>query len=223
MIQAVIFDMDGTIFDTERLLLRAWQELVRQGLIPEKVLELLPSWRGMNRREICKRLTELAGGSFSPEPFYAKRRAIMGELLDQEGVPLKPGVPNIFEQLREMGYSMALATATSRESVEDYMNRTGYGSYFDSIVTGDRVDRCKPAPDIFLLAARELGIAPEHCVVVEDSINGVLAGSAAGMRVIMVPDMDQPDESLRSHLWHCCDTLAQIPNLLAQTRIDQEE
>ena len=214
MIEAVIFDMDGTIFDTERMLYRAWCELVRQGILPESILELVPQWRGKNRAEVRKKLSLLMGSDFDVDAFYEKRKQIIFDILDREGVPLKPGVPDIFIQLRSMGFPMALATATNRDSVADYMRRTGYGTYFDSIITGDRVERCKPAPDIFLLAASELGIAPQNCLVIEDTPNGVRAGLAAGMQVIMVPDIEQPDGQLRQQVWHCCETLTQIPSLI---------
>lgn len=223
MIEAVIFDMDGTIFDTERMLYRAWCELVRQGVLPENVLELVPKWRGMNRSEVRKKLSQLMGPDFDTDAFYEKRKRIIFDILDREGVPLKPGVPEIFIRLRAMGYPLALATATNRESVSDYMRRTGYGIYFQTIITGDRVERCKPAPDIFLLAARELGIAPENCLVIEDTPNGVRAGLAAGMQVIMVPDIEQPDDDLRRSLWRCFDTLSQIPQLIQSQENDKEK
>lgn len=214
MIEAVIFDMDGTIFDTERMLYRAWCELVRQGILPESILEEVPKWRGKNRAEVRKKLSLLMGADFDADALYEKRKQIIFDILDREGVPLKPGVPDIFIQLRAMGYPLALATATNRESVTDYMRRTGYGAYFDSIITGDRVERCKPAPDIFLLAAKELGVAPQKCLVIEDTPNGVRAGLAANMQVVMVPDLEQPDDQLRRQLWHCCETLSQIPRLI---------
>lgn len=216
-IQAVIFDMDGTIFDTERLLVRSWQEIVKRGIVPPSVLEYIPKWRGYTRDEVAKKLRDLYGTDFPTALFFQQRREIIQEILDREGVPLKAGVPQVFDELQEMGIPMALATATSAPSVDDYMRRTGYGTYFDRIITGDRLPIGKPAPDIFLLAASELGIEPEGCVVVEDSPNGVRAGIAAGMRTVMIPDMEQPDETIRGLLWHCCETLEELP-----TRIKAE-
>ena len=214
MIQTVIFDMDGTIFDTERLLLRSWQEAVERGAAPPRVLDEIPKWRGHTRSEVREMLEALFEEAFSVDGCMQLRAEIIREILDREGVPLKEGVPQVFEELKEMGISMALATASSAASVEDYMRRTGYKQYFDRIITGDCVSNGKPAPDLFLLAAEEVGVSPDKCVVVEDSPNGVRAGVAAGMKVIMVPDLDQPDAQVRRLLWHCCETLSEIPLLI---------
>ena len=88
-IQAVIFDMDGTIFDTERLLVRSWQEIVKRGIVPPSVLEYLPKWRGYTRDEVAKKLRDLYGTDFPTALFFQQRREIIQEILDREGVPLK--------------------------------------------------------------------------------------------------------------------------------------
>ena len=214
MIKAVIFDMDGTLFDTEQLVLRGWRALVEEGSAPAVLLELAPKWRGRNRSEIKKQIQAVLEPSRSADDLYQRRNEIMRGMLDREGVPLKEGVPEIFPVLQQMGLRLALATASSVETVSDYMARTGYGCYFERIVTGSRVPNGKPAPDIFLLAAEELGLAPSECVVVEDSPNGVRAGIAAGMKTVMVPDLDQPDEDIRRDLWHLCRTLRELPPLM---------
>ena len=214
MIKAVIFDMDGTIFDSERLLMRGWQGVVDCGMAPPALMDLIPLWRGKKRAEISRIILGLIGEDRSVEPLYQKRREIIYGILDAEGVPLKAGVPQVFEDLRRQGFRLALATASSEETVSDYMRRTGYQVYFDRMITGDRVSNGKPAPDIFLLAAEELGVSPSECIVVEDSPNGVRSGYHAGMRVIMVPDLDLPDEEISRLLWHRCETLSEIPPLV---------
>ena len=214
MIQAVIFDMDGTLFDTERLTVEGWQEMQRRGLLPPDFLKWTPGWRGKNRDDIRYQMKQLYGEDFDTEKIFDGRRTILNEMIERDGLPLKPGVPGIFESLKSMGLPMALATATTRVTVDNYMTKTGYGVYFDQIVTGDSVPNGKPAPDIFLSAANKLGIAPKNCLVVEDSPNGVRAGLAAEMYVVMVPDLEEPDKTMKAALWHCCRTLDEIPALI---------
>ena len=219
MIQAVIFDMDGTLFDTERLTVEGWQEMQRRGMVPSDFLKWTPNFRGRNRDDIRRYIKDLYGEDFDTEKVFDGRRAILNEMIDRDGLPLKPGVPKIFKSLRSMGLPMALATATTRTTVDNYMTKTGYGIYFDHIVTGDSVPNGKPAPDIFLSAADKLGLDPKNCLVVEDSPNGVRAGLAAGMYVVMVPDLEEPDETMRENLWHCCKTLEEIPALIEAENI----
>ena len=214
MIRAVIFDMDGTIFDTETVLLRVWEQLVEAGMIPADIFELLPGMVGKIRSAIHQDLLAHYGKDFPLEELYRTRAEMIERELDRNGVPLKPGVPQVFEALREKGLRTAIATSTSAGSVADYMRRTGLAPYFDTIVTGDRVTNGKPAPDIFLLAARELGCRPEECLVVEDSHNGVRAGAAAGMRVVMIPDVQKATEEFCRLSFRVCDTMWEVPAIV---------
>lgn len=214
MIRAVIFDMDGTIFDTEAVLLRVWEQLVEAGMISADIFELLPGMVGKIRPAIHQDLLAHYGEDFPLEELYSKRAELITRELDCNGVPLKPGVPQVFESMRERGLRTAIATSTSAGSVADYMRRTGLDRYFDTIVTGDRVTNGKPAPDIFLLTARELGCSPEECIVVEDSHNGVRAGAAAGMRVVMIPDVQKATEEFRRLSYRVCDTMLELPGIV---------
>lgn len=214
MIQAVIFDMDGTLFDTERLTVEGWQEMMRRGMLPPDFLKWTPGWRGKNRDDIRRHMKELYGEDFDTEKIFDGRRSILNEMIDRDGLPLKPGVPDIFESIKDMGIPMALATATTRVTVDNYMTKTGYGVYFEKIITGDTVKNGKPAPDIFLSAADQLGVPPKNCLVIEDSPNGVRAGVAAGMYVVMVPDLEEPNGEMRRGIWHVCKTLDEIPALV---------
>ncbi len=214
MIQAVLFDMDGTIFDTERLVTRAWGILLDRGVISQEFFQRTPSFRGKSRACVHEELRQIYGNDAPIGEWFDARHRVIEEIIRQEGVPLKAGVPQIFEDIRAMNIPMALATSTSEASVGKYMQRTGYGVYFDRIITGNRVTKGKPAPDIFLLAAKELGVAPADCLVIEDSPNGIRAGHAAGMKVIMVPDLDPINEELEKLVWHCCETLSEIPRLI---------
>lgn len=214
MIKAILFDMDGTLFDTEAVLGAGWEALVRQGKMPREILSLYPLYCGVSRVEAKKAYLAAFGEDFPIDEMYELRDRYMNEFLDREGVPLKSYVPQIFDRLRERGMRIGLVTSTRRQSVDAHMRRTGFGGYFEHIVSGDRVERSKPAPDIYLLAAREMELLPEECLVVEDSVNGVRSGASAGMRVVMIPDRIQPTEDIRALTVAVCDTLEELPAIL---------
>ena len=133
----------------------------------------------------------------------------------QRGIlPLKAGAPEILFTLKQRGIKIALVTSSGRKTVARYLQMSHLEDVFDVIMTGDQVEHSKPHPEIFLKAAERLGIAPEHCVVVEDAPHGVRAGYAAGMKTVMVPDLHPCTEELRPLLWQLCDTLADLSPLI---------
>jgi HAD superfamily hydrolase (TIGR01509 family) len=143
---------------------------------------------------------EKFGSDFPAESFLAASSKRAMELMDQEGVPLKPGVREILEFLREHHVPTALATSTYRDRTLYRMERTGLAHYFQSMTTGDQVSHSKPDPEIYLLACQRLGTPPAETLAVEDSRNGILSASAAGMPVVMVPDLIPPTPDLEALL-----------------------
>ena len=117
--------------------------------------------------------------------------------MKENGLPIKPGVPEILRWLKDAGYTVGLASSTRSSSVFGHLEQSGFRDYFQTVVTGDMVEHSKPRPDIYLLACRELGVEPEQAYAIEDSPNGIRSAHAAGMRPIMVPDMIAPDEEMR--------------------------
>ena len=109
-----------------------------------------------------------------------------------------------------------MATATNQEIAREYLSKTGLAAFFDQLVFGDQVRRGKPDPEIFLCAAQDLGVSPERSVVLEDSLNGVLAGIQGGFRTIMVPDMTQPPPKLEQQLFCKCENLFQVIGCLRE-------
>ena len=130
---------------------------------------------------------------------------------------VKEGAKEVLEYLKSHGYKIGMATSTPLDTVKDHLARTGMTDYFDTVVTGDMIQNGKPAPDIYLLAAERLGVSPEECVGVEDSLNGVRAIHAAGMRAVMIPDMIEPTPEVEGLCWKRCDTLLDIIPLLTET------
>lgn len=205
-IEAVIFDMDGTLVDSERVAAKAWRVVAdRMGVdLPDSVINSLIGRNEQSCRElVCAQLKgdkELTGKAF-------RAHVDMFDELCADELELKPGARESIDTLRASGRRVGLATSTSRARAIARLERFGLEDAFAAVVCGDQVERSKPAPDIFLAAAERLGVTPERCAVVEDSLNGVRAGHAAGMHVFMVPDLVAPTAEIEA----LCDAV--LPSL----------
>ena len=184
--QAVIFDMDGTLVDTERVSQTAWRRAAAAlGLdVPERIWHAfvgcsMPNARAMIDAEF--------GDPALTERLFARHFEIFRALRD-EGLEPCDGALEAIRAVVDAGVTAALATTTVREHALPLMERFGMAPYFATMTFGDEIEHAKPAPDIYLEAARRLGVDPASCVAVEDSVNGVRAAHAAGMRTYMVPE-----------------------------------
>lgn len=201
---AVILDMDGTIFDTERVYHDAW---IAAG-VPESLYFRLI---GRGRNEIVsifrKELTT------PPEILFDRCNAERDRILS-DGIPKKPGLDMLLEYLKQKKYRVALATSSQTPTAERNLTRAGVRSAFDAVIGGDQVVHGKPAPDIYLKAAQIIGCLPADCAVVEDSFNGVRSAHAAGMYPIMVPDLEKPDAEMQKLAAAIVPSLADVPAVL---------
>jgi len=195
--KAVIFDMDGVIFDTERAVVECWQIVAARHDI-KGIEEHCRECMGLNVPATKERFLKRYGADAPYDDLRAERKAIMMERFDQGLIATKSGAKALLTYLNEYGIPVALASSTSEAVVRDELTKAGLISHFDEIVCGDMVKNSKPDPEIFLLAASKLGVKPEDAIVIEDSYNGVRAGVAAGCYVIMVPDMIEPDDEMRA-------------------------
>jgi beta-phosphoglucomutase family hydrolase len=181
MLKAVIFDLDGVVADSHPIHEMAWKGLlVEAGLKVEEInVDFL--YAGHPRREILKHyLGELTDTEIQ---HWGRRKDELYELSAKK-LQAKPGIPRVLAQLREAGMACALATSAGRGRTIESLNHLGLAKHFSTVVTGEDVRNAKPAPDIFLLAAKKLGAEPNSCVVVEDSVAGVQAAIAARMKCI---------------------------------------
>ena len=195
-VPAVIFDMDGVIFDSERLVIECWQVIAEKHNIPD-IVEICMRVQGNNRQETGKRFREKYGNDFPYDTYKKEVTALFRERYGEGRLPLKPGVVKILEELKRNNIPLALASSTRSDIVKLEMEEANLLPYFDAVLGGDMVPRSKPEPDIFLAAAAALEADPTCCYVLEDSHNGIRAAYRAGMHPVMVPDMQQPTEEIR--------------------------
>ncbi|MBO5985233.1 MAG: HAD family phosphatase [Lachnospiraceae bacterium] len=213
MIRAVLFDMDGTLIDTEKYYRVFWPKAMAEfgyHMTDEQVL----SMRSLGRPFAPARLKEWFGEELDYYAVRARRTEMMEAQLDVDGIQLKPGAVEILEELRRRGILAAVATATPPERTEKYLGLTGIRPYFSKIISATQVKEGKPSPDIYLYACEQLGLAPEECMAVEDAPNGILAAYRAGLRVVMVPDQTQPTEELQGMLYANVDRLDDLTRCL---------
>jgi HAD superfamily hydrolase (TIGR01509 family) len=196
MTNSIVFDMDGVLFDSERIYREAWRRSGRK-LELTGIDECVIHCVGRNGSDIREYLLGRYGPSFPADGFIEDIKEEFNKLVDSDGLPLKDGVREILAWLADKGWKVALATSSARRSAERNLASSGLARYFQAVVTGDMTARGKPAPDIYLLACSRLGSAPEDCFAVEDSPNGVRSAHAAGLRVILVPDIIEPAAEIR--------------------------
>lgn len=212
-IRAVIFDQDGLMFDTERISMEAWQIVGQEwGICLEE--EFLSTVRGMNLRDAAERFRQELGGSVDYVRLKEVKQARFEAMLRRQPVPVKPGLMELLAFLKEHRCKIAMATASTKEYSLENLREAGIEHYFDYIITGDMVVHAKPDPEVFLKSAEALGEKPEDCMVLEDSLNGLEAGLRGGFVTVMVPDLTQPDEKLRSRVDCVCASLLEVKEIL---------
>ncbi|MBQ6034584.1 MAG: HAD family phosphatase [Ruminococcus sp.] len=196
MLKGAIFDMDGLMIDTEKLYLKFWIQSAKDfgyDMKPEHVYAI----RSMARKYSIPTLKGFLGEDCPTEEIRAHRTELMAEYINEHGLEVKKGLFELLYYLKGREIKMAVATATPRSRTTEYLEKIGAAKFFSAVICGDMVETGKPAPDIYLTAARELGLPPEECAAFEDSPNGIKAAHAAGCHAIMIPDMTQPDDEIK--------------------------
>lgn len=212
---AIIFDMDGLMVDTEAMAIEAWQEAARAQKV-EISRALCIGMIGLNQRDSEQLLFNTLGPDFPLERVRDYFLKSLRERLESGRIQAKPGLNELLDYLEANGVPKAVATSSGREEATKKLRAVGVLHRFSVIVTSDRVARGKPAPDLFLLAASELGIAPGICTVLEDSEAGIRAAHAAGMRPVMVPDIKPPSAAVTNLAAKVFPTLVEVRQFLAQ-------
>ena len=210
-IKAVIFDMDGVILDSESISDITWRKAAEEK--GYKVTdEILNACRGSNKNDTIQTLKKYYGADFDSEAFLERTSELFHEIEEKDGIPLLPYANEILEYLKPR-YCLALASSTRGLTVERQLRNAGVIDFFETRTTGEMVEHSKPNPEIYLMACKSIGMKPEECVAVEDSLNGIRSAHAAGLHPIMVIDKVQPTEEIRKMcdcVFDCLDGLKSV-------------
>jgi HAD superfamily hydrolase (TIGR01509 family) len=207
--KGVIFDMDGLMFDTERLTFEIWNEfLTKQGY--EYSFDYYRQTIGKRTVEVKKFYANHYGSDFDYDSLKPTAMKMFWKYIEDKGVPIKKGLVELLEFLKSKQIKIALATSTTSESAKKLLEKADVLKYFDELICGDMVINGKPDPEVFLKASSALGLKVEECIGLEDSINGIKSLHNAKMRAIMVPDLVEPTEEIKPMLYALCKDLTEV-------------
>ena len=208
-IKAVLFDMDGVIFDTEREYLKEWEVIFKKyGYKMKK--EIYISVMGRGRKKVKEIFKEKFGEDLPIDKMYIEKDKMLKEAVENNKVPLKEGALELLEFLKENGYKIALATSAKRERVKIQVRHAKIENIFDAIVCSEDITNSKPDPEIFLKAAEKVCVNPENCIVIEDSEAGIKAAFNAKMIGFHVEDLKKADEIILKYSYKNFKNLIEI-------------
>ena len=210
-IKAIIFDMDGVILDSESISDITWRKAGDETGVTVTD-EILNACRGSNKNDTIQTLKKYYGQDFDSEAFLERTSELFHEIEEKEGIPLLPYAKEILEYLKPR-YSLALASSTRGATVERQLRAAGVIDFFETRTTGEMVEHSKPNPEIYLMACKSIGMKPEDCVAIEDSLNGIRSAHAAGLKPIMVVDKIQPTDEIRKMCVAVFDSLEGLKEL----------
>lgn len=209
MIKGIIFDMDGLIIDTERLLQTFWCKAANELGYPmtkEHVLGI----RSLSAKYAIGHLKNIFGENFDYYAVRTLRIKMMNEYISKNGIHKKQGLDELLKFLKTTGLKIAVATATDYQRTQIYLKSIDVLDYFDKIVCGDMIKNGKPEPDIYIEASKQLSLNPNECIALEDSPNGILSAYRAGCKPIMIPDLTKPDTETSKLLFAECNDLSDV-------------
>ena len=198
-IEAIIFDMDGVIFDTEKLYFNVWERIFKKYGY-DMTIDVYSSVMGIGRDNVKKVFKEIYGQDIPIEQMYKEKDEEVLAAIEENKVEVKAGVKDILEYLEKNELKIALATSAKRDRVYKQLIGAGLLEKFDYILCGDEIINPKPNPEIFIKVAKKLEIKEEHCLVIEDSYSGLNAAFNAKMKVVHVPDLIDYHKKLKNKI-----------------------
>ena len=214
-IRGVLFDMDGVILDTEKLYARFWAagcECYGYHMTYQQALGM----RSLNAQAGQAYLSSLFGPEISYPQVRAKRIELMDAYVEENGVEAKPGIVQLLDHLANRSIPYAITTASPLDRIANHLGRLGLYERFDHICTAHAVAHGKPAPDIYLLGAKTIGVPAERCLALEDSYTGLLSAHRAGCLASIVPDLDQPSPEILEIAYARLDSLNDVIDLMEE-------
>lgn len=213
MIKCVIFDMDGTLLDSETVALIAWQKVIdTYHLDMDLTLPMMSI--GLNYNSMEKLFTERMGADFPFHKYWEESRRFVREYIQEHGLAVKKGFAELSEYLHKKGIKSLVATSSYHESAVKKLTRVGIYDSFDGIVGGDEIVNGKPDPEIFLKALALSGCSKQELIIVEDSENGVKAALASGIRCVYIKDIKDIDPQTESRVFARAEDLAGIIDII---------
>lgn len=215
MIKLVVFDLDGTIIDTENIFFNFFKEYNRNNNY-ESSDEFAYSLLGIRRSELCKKLADHFGEEYPVEHMLMEKNLRMQELLEHGKIAIKPGYFELIKYLKDKKIAKAVASSSSKKRISAYLKSLGIIEDFQFIIGGDNVTQSKPSPEIFLKTAESLAIHPANTMVLEDSVNGIKAAYCAGMLPVMIPDLIKPDAEIKKLLYREAKNFVEVIGIIEE-------
>ncbi len=209
MSKNIVFDMDGVILDSERLILTIWEYIGHEHGIPT-LRDTMYKCIGVTKDKTREIMLETYGPDFPYEELRKEASQQFKDRTKKDGVPVKTGAREFIQYLKTNGWQIGLASSTLHETIQAELEFLGMYKFFDHIVSGEMVRESKPHPEIFFKACEMMGSKPEETYAVEDSKNGVRAAAMAGLKVILVPDVVLPDEDTERLCWKKFPDLSEV-------------